>query len=95
MDTNSDVTSRKGVLKPLSLASSMAFVYVLLLVALMLVSGKTIGMDGVVLPALLIFLIVSGVKYIFVKNKEETPQGLIVGSFIMASAIAILMTIIL
>lgn len=95
MNTNSDVDSRKGVLKSLSLASAMAFVYILLFIALMLVSDKTISMDGVVLPALLIFLIISVANYLFVKKEKDSPQWLIVGSFIITSVIAIIMTIIL
>ena len=55
MSINSDVGSKTGVLKPSGLASSMAFVYVLLFVALMLISDKTITMNGVVLPALSVF----------------------------------------
>lgn len=95
MNTNSNIDSKKGVLKSLSLATSMAFVYILLFIALMLVSDKTISMDGVVLPALLIFLIISVANYLFVKKEKGSPQWLIVGSFIITSVIAIIMTIIL
>ena len=46
---------KTDVLDPLGLASSIAFAYVILFVALMLVFDKIITRDGVVLPAILIF----------------------------------------
>ena len=46
---------KTDVLDPLGLASSVAFAYVILFVALMLVFDKIITRDGVVLPAILIF----------------------------------------
>ncbi|MDN5907689.1 MAG: hypothetical protein L0H33_04875 [Staphylococcus equorum] len=91
----SNVDSKKGVLKPLGLASSMTFVYILLFIALMLVSDKRIGMDGVVLPALVIFLVVSGVKYLFVKKDKGIPQWLVIGLFFLSSALAVVMAIVL
>ena len=43
---------KTDVLDPLGLASSVAFAYVILFVALMLVFDKIITRDGVVLPAI-------------------------------------------
>jgi len=77
------------VLDPLGLASSVAFAYVILFIALMLVFDKIITRDGVVLPAILIFLVVSIVKYIFFKKDNSTPQWLVVGSFLISAITAI------
>lgn len=91
----SNVESKKGVFQPLGLASSMTFVYILLFIALMLVSDKTIGMDGVVLPALGIFLVVSGIKYLVVKKDRGIPQWFVIGSFFLSSVLAVVMSIVL
>ncbi len=49
------MVKKTDVIDPLGLASYVAFAYVILFVALMLVFDKIITKDGVVLPALLIF----------------------------------------
>ena len=95
MSIDSDVDSKEGVLKPLGLASSMAFVYVLLFVALMLIADKTITMNGVVLPALSVFLVISVIKSVFLKEHKNSPQWLVVGSFIISSGLAVIMMIFL
>lgn len=84
-----------GVLDPLGLASSVAFAYVILFIALMLVFDKIITRDGVVLPAILIFLVVSIVKYIFFEGDKSIPQWLVVGSFLISAITAIGMTALL
>jgi RsiW-degrading membrane proteinase PrsW (M82 family) len=89
------MNTKKGILAPLGLASSVAFAYAILFVALMLVSDKTITSDGVVLPAILIFLVISIVKYIFFKEDKNIPQWLVVGSFLIAIITAVVMTFIL
>ena len=83
------------VLDPLGLASSVAFAYVILFIALMLVFDKIITRDEVVLPAILIFLVVSIVKYIFFKGDKSIPQYLVVGSFLISAITAIGMTVLL
>ena len=60
---------KTDILDPLGLASSLTFAYVILFVALMLVFDKIITTDGVVLPAILIFLVVSIVKYVFFQKR--------------------------
>ncbi len=87
--------TKKDILKPLGLASSVAFAYAILFVALMLVSDKKITSDGVVLPAILIFLVISIVKYTFFKEDKNIPQWLVVGSFLIAIIMAVVMTVIL
>ena len=85
---------KTDVLDPLGLASSVAFAYVILFVALMLVFDKIITRDGVVLPAIFIFLVVSIVKYIFFKRDNNVAQWLVVGSFLISTITAIGMTVI-
>ena len=85
---------KTDVLDPLGLASSVAFAYVILFVALMLVFDKIITKDGVALPAILIFLVVSIVKYVFFKRDKNVPQWLVVGSFLISTITAIGMTVI-
>ncbi|MGP9516874.1 hypothetical protein ACT3RO_14035 [Psychrobacter sp. AOP5-CZ1-12] len=87
--------TKKGLLEPLGLASAVAFAYAILFVALVLASDKTVTSDGVVLPAILIFLVISIVKYTFFKEDKNIPQWLVVGSFLIAIIIAIVMTVIL
>src|SRR5699024_12418811 len=87
--------SERGVLYLLTLASSMAFVYVLLFVALMLIADKTITMNAVVLPALSVFLVISVIKSVFLKEHKNSPQWLVVGSFIISSGLAVIMMIFL
>ncbi|MGP5274210.1 hypothetical protein ACTXLK_13020 [Psychrobacter faecalis] len=87
--------TKKDILEPLGLASSVAFAYAILFVALMLVSDKKITSDGVVLPAILIFLVISIVKYTFFKEDKNIPQWLVVGSFLIAIIMAVVMTVIL
>ncbi|MBE0446266.1 hypothetical protein [Psychrobacter sp. FME5] len=87
--------TKKDILKPLGLASSVAFAYAILFVALMLVSDKKITSDGVVLPAILIFLVISIVKYTFFKEDKNIPQWLVVGSFLIAIIMAVVITVIL
>lgn len=89
------MNTKKGILEPLGLASSVAFAYAILFVVLMLVSDKTITSDGVVLPAILIFLVISIVKYVFFKGDKNIPQWLVVGSFLIAIISAVVMTFIL
>ena len=87
--------TNKDILEPLGLASSVAFAYAILFVALMLVLDKTITSDGVILPAILIFLVISIVKYIFFKEDKNIPQWLVVGSFLIAIITTVVMTFIL
>lgn len=87
--------TKKDILEPLGLASSVAFAYAILFVALMLVSDKKITSDGVVLPAILIFLVISIVKYTFFKEDKNIPQWLVVGSFLIAIIMAVVITVIL
>lgn len=92
MKSNDNLSQNRGVLKPLGLASSVAFAYAILFVALSLVTNKNIDMDTLVLPAIALFLLVSSIEYGFSRKNKSTPQPLLVGSFIIALIIAFVMT---
>lgn len=87
--------TKKGLLEPLGLASAVAFAYAILFVALVLASDKTVTSDGVVLPAISIFLVINTVRYLFFKRDKSIPHWLVVSSFLLAIIIAIVMTVIL
>ncbi|MEY8601201.1 hypothetical protein [Staphylococcus shinii] len=52
-------------------------------------------MDTVALPAIFIFLVISGIEFMFAKLKRNVPQIFNIVSFIIVIIIAIVMTIIL
>ncbi|ANQ63161.1 hypothetical protein AVJ22_00145 [Staphylococcus equorum] len=95
MSNNSETNSNKYFLNSLSLAASMSFVYVIIFIALMLVSNKMIQMDTVALPAIFIFLIINSIEFIFSKSKRNIPQIFNIISYITVIIIAVVMTIIL
>ena len=85
-----DSTSQNGgVLKPLGLASSAAFAYVILYVAVSLATDKQITRDALALPAIALFLIISCIDYGVSRKQQAPPQLLIVGSFVVAFVIAL------
>lgn len=92
MTNNSETNSNKSFLNSLSLAASMSFVYVIIFIALMLVSNKIIQMDTVALPAIFIFLIISSIEFIFSKSKRNIPQIFNIIAYIIVIIIAIIMT---
>lgn len=93
MKSNDGTSQNGGVLKPLGLASSAAFTYVILYVAVSLVIDKHIARDAVALPAIALFLIISCGEYVFAKKKKPTPQFLIGGSFIITAIAAFIMAL--
>ncbi|MGW9975214.1 glucan phosphoethanolaminetransferase (alkaline phosphatase superfamily) [Staphylococcus saprophyticus] len=95
MNTNSDTNSKKTIINSISLATCMSFVYIIIFIALMLVSNKIIQVDTVALPAIFIFLVISGIEFVFAKLKRNVPQVFNIIFFIIVIIIAIAMTIIL
>lgn len=91
MKSNDNPSHDRGILKPLGLASSVAFAYIILFVALSLVTDKNIEMDTVVLPAIALFLVISSIEYGLSRKNKSTPQPLLVGSFIVALVVAFIM----
>lgn len=94
MNTENESNS-KTIINSISLATCMSFVYIIIFVALMLVSNKIIKMDTVALPAIFIFLVISGIEFMFAKLKRNVPQIFNIVSFIIVIIIAIVITIIL
>ena len=89
-----DSTSQNGgVLKPLGLASSAAFAYVILYVAVSLATDKHITRDAVALAAIALFLIISCIDYGVSRKQQATPQLLIVGCFVIACIVAFVMAL--
>ncbi|WP_347553258.1 hypothetical protein ABFG93_22905 (plasmid) [Pseudalkalibacillus hwajinpoensis] len=92
LDNNSSAPKR--VLGKTSNATMAAFSYGMLFVALMLFSGGTVTINGLGLPAIALYGVVSLVEY-FVGKGSETPRWLVIGSFISAVVTAAIMTTIL
>ena len=89
-----DRTSQNGgVLKPLGLASSAAFTYVIFYVAVSLATDKQITRDALALPAIALFLIISCIDYGVSRKQHATPQLLTVGSFVVACIVAFVMAL--
>ena len=70
-----NMVKKTDVIDPLGLASYVAFAYVILFVALMLVFDKIITKDGVVLPALLIFWLSPLLNIFFSKEIRMSHNG--------------------
>ncbi|ANU09503.1 hypothetical protein A1A1_11992 [Planococcus antarcticus DSM 14505] len=88
--------NNSGVLGTMSNGFYAAIIYGMLFVSLMLATGKEITVDGLAIPALLIYLVVKVTEYFTTKNKKTaTSQWVVVGSFILSVATAIVMTVIL
>lgn len=83
---------QSGVLKPASTGAKMALIYAMLFVALMVATGKTLTVDNLGLPAIALFLVISGANYIERKSRKHFQQVIVVGSFLLAVACAIFMT---
>ncbi|MFB4162248.1 hypothetical protein ACE1TI_00115 [Alteribacillus sp. JSM 102045] len=94
MLSSRETSEKSGVLHPISTGAKMAFVYAMLFVALMLFTGGTITVDGLGLPAFVLFLIISLVEYIVTRNGKPLPQWLIIGAVLLSMATAVIMTII-
>lgn len=94
MSSSSTDKNNSGVLRPLSNGFYVAITYGMLFVALMLVTGKKITVDGLAIPVLILFLAVKLTEYITAKNnKARMPQWAVVGFFIISVATAIVITI--
>lgn len=88
-----DKAEKKGVLKPASPGAKTALIYGMLFVALMLAAEKTITTDNLDLPAVALFLVVNGCDYIERKSHKHFQQVIVVGSFLLAVASALCMTL--
>ncbi|HHY22280.1 MAG TPA: hypothetical protein GX525_10480 [Bacilli bacterium] len=94
LSKNKKRTNHSGVLGPISNGFYVAISYSMLFVALMLTSEKEITVDGLTIPALILFFVVKATEYFTMKNKKTSmPQWTVVGFFILAVVTAIVMTI--
>ena len=93
MKSNDSTSQNGGVLTPLGLASSAAFAYVMLYVAVSVVTDQHITKDALALPAIALFLIISCIDYGVSRKQQATPQLLIVGSFVVAFTVAFVMAL--
>ncbi|WP_018922687.1 hypothetical protein [Salsuginibacillus kocurii] len=93
MPENKQALENAGVLGPFSISAKMTFVYVLLFVALMLLFDGVITVNGVGLPAVGLFLILSAAKSIISLKTDRVPQWFILSSFALTVVTAVAMTI--
>ncbi|WP_298785527.1 hypothetical protein [uncultured Marinococcus sp.] len=84
---------KKTVLNPASPGAKAALIYGMLFVALMLAAEKTITADNLGLPAVALFLAVNVCNYIERKSRKHFQQVIVVGSFLLAVASALCMTL--
>ncbi|UOR11283.1 hypothetical protein [Halobacillus amylolyticus] len=84
-------SNRNGVFGEPSNATMAAFCYGMLFVAFMLVTGGTVTVNGLGLPAIGLFIVVSFVQYMV----KGTPRWLVLGSFTLAVVMAFAMTLLL
>ena len=95
MTTNKKKLNESGVLGQWSNGFYVALAFGMLFVSLMLVTGKQLTINVLAIPALVLFLVVSVTENFVTRGgKKDTPQWIIVGSFVIAVLTAIGMTII-
>ncbi|UOQ94930.1 hypothetical protein MUO14_08390 [Halobacillus shinanisalinarum] len=84
-------SNRNGVFGEPSNATTAALSYGMLFVAFMLVTGGTITINGLGLPAIGLFVMISFVQYMV----KGTPRWLVLGSFTFAVGMAVVMGLLL
>ncbi len=91
-DTLKPHSQRNVVLGCPNAATMAAFSYGVLFIALMLFMGGKITINVLGIPAIALFAGVAFTKYVV--KADQTPRWLVVGSFVCAAGLAVLMTLV-
>lgn len=79
----------KGVFGNFGLAFSVTLSYVIIFIVICLVMDKSINKDLLALPAIILYLLITGI--LFITKTKEPPRMFVLGGFFISWLLAIVM----